>query len=135
MNCNKIACRWHVPSAEEHCGAPSLNDMEKVNCPFLAIKVDASDLIAAAKLALQKCPFPVGAQKAKAALEAAIGKATTGIVISRTRAVCNQAAEIEALRNFIGKWRDIIMGGDRFETLESWAKGFVTEAGEVLHEK
>ncbi len=35
----------------------------------------APDLLAAAKLALEKCPFPVGAMAAKRALEEAIAKA------------------------------------------------------------
>lgn len=42
----------------------------------LAALCDAApDLLEAAKLALEKCPFPVGAGKAKVALETAIAKA------------------------------------------------------------
>ena len=44
----------------------------KANASLVAA---APDLLEAAKLALEKCPFPVGAMKAKEALRTAIAKA------------------------------------------------------------
>ena len=35
QNCPKTACQWHNPNTEEHCGAPSAEDMQSVLCPYM----------------------------------------------------------------------------------------------------
>lgn len=35
LNCPRTECIWHNPKSEEHCGAPTAEEMETAGCPYM----------------------------------------------------------------------------------------------------